>query len=98
MGSTGLGRGVAIPHAILPDITHTIAAMVTLKQPINFDTVDNQPIDIIFALLVPEESGDCHLQHLSRLATLFRNADTCRKIRATINAEGIFNILLFMDS
>ena len=98
LGSTVLGKGVVIPHAKLPDITHTISAMMTLKQPINFDTADDQPIDIAFALLVPEENRDRHSQHLLQLTTLFRNADVCKKIRATINAEEIFNILLFMDS
>lgn len=98
LGSTGLGKGVLIPHVRLPDITHSISAMMTLKKPVYFDTVDNEPIDIIFVLLVPEGNEDCHHRRLIRLATLFRNVDTCEKIRAAVNAKEIFNLLLFIDS
>ena len=96
LGSTGLGKGVAIPHARLPDITHTIAAMMTLETPVDFAAADNQAIDIAFALLVPEDGGD-HLQHLARLATLFRDADSCQKIRAANNADEIFELLVSID-
>ncbi|PCH65925.1 MAG: PTS sugar transporter subunit IIA [Gammaproteobacteria bacterium] len=97
LGSTGLGKGVAIPHARVPNITHTIAAMMTLEHPVDFEATDDQPIDIAFALLVPEESGDHHLQHLARLATLFRDADACQKIRGCQNAEEIFELLVSID-
>lgn len=97
LGSTGLGKGVAIPHARIPEITHTIAAMMTMEETVDFDAVDGQPIDIAFALLVPEEGGDHHLQHLARLATLFRDVDACQKIRASNNAEEIFELLLSID-
>lgn len=97
LGSTGLGKGVAIPHARIPNIPYTIAAMMTLEQPVDFDAADNQTIDIAFALLVPEEDGDHHLQHLARLATLFRDADACQKIRAANNSDEIFELLVSID-
>lgn len=97
LGSTGLGRGVAIPHARVPGLTHTVAAMMTLENPVDFEAADGDPIDIAFALLVPEEDTEHHLQHLSRLVTLFRDADICQKIRQASSAEAVFELLLAAD-
>ena len=97
LGSTGLGKGVAIPHARLPGLTHTIAAMLTLESPIDFDAADNQPVDIAFGLLVPEDDTEHHLQHLSRLVALFRDAETCKKIRNAQSSDEIFELLLAID-
>ncbi|MBD3634340.1 MAG: PTS sugar transporter subunit IIA [Methylophaga sp.] len=97
LGSTGLGKGVAIPHARVPGLTHTIAAMLTLENPVAFESTDNQPIDIAFGLLVPEEDTDHHLQHLSRLVALFRDPEICDKIRHADSAEDIFELLLSID-
>jgi PTS system nitrogen regulatory IIA component len=97
LGSTGLGKGVAIPHARVPDLPHTVAAMMTLENPVDFESVDSQPVDIAFALLVPEDDTDNHLQHLSRLVTLFRDVDVCDKIRNANSAEAIFELLLSID-
>lgn len=97
LGSTGLGKGVAIPHARVPDLPHTVAAMLTLESPVDFESVDNQPVDIAFGLLVPEDDTDNHLQHLSRLVTLFRDPDVCSKIRSATSADAIFELLLSID-
>lgn len=97
LGSTGLGKGVAIPHARMPGISHTIAAMITLKTPINYDAPDNKPVDIVFALLVPEDGNENHLQNLSRLVTMFRDEDVCQSIRSTTDAETLFDLLLAID-
>jgi len=97
LGSTGLGKGVAIPHARIPGITHTIAAMMTLETPVDFDAVDNKPIDIAFALLVPEDDSDYHLKHLARLASLFRDEQACQNIRKSKTANEIFELLLAID-
>lgn len=97
LGSTGLGKGVAIPHARVPGLTHTAAAMLTLQTPVEFESIDNQPIDIAFGLLVPEDDTDNHLQHLSRLVTLFRDPEICNKIRGAKSAEDIFELLLSID-
>jgi PTS system nitrogen regulatory IIA component len=97
LGSTGLGKGVAIPHARVPGLTHTIAAMLTLENPVAFESADNQPIDIAFGLLVPEEDTDHHLQHLSRLVSLFRDPEICDKIRHADSADAIFELLLSID-
>lgn len=97
LGSTGLGKGVAIPHARIPGITHTIAAMMTLESPVNYDSTDNKPVDIAFGLLVPEDGNDQHLQQLARLVGLFRDLDICTAIRNATDAEQIFEILLASD-
>lgn len=100
LGSTGLGKGVAIPHARVPDLQHTVAAMLTLENPVDFESADNQPIDIAFGLLVPDDQSDQHLQHLqhlSRLVSIFREPDVCQKIRAAGSAEEVFEILLAID-
>ncbi|MCB2426264.1 PTS sugar transporter subunit IIA [Methylophaga pinxianii] len=97
LGSTGLGKGVAIPHARVPGLTHTVAAMLTLENPIEFESADGKPIDIAFGLLVPEEDTEHHLQHLSRLVTLFRDEDICTRIRQASSADDIFELLLSID-
>lgn len=97
LGSTGLGKGVAIPHARVPGITNTVGTMMTLTTPINYESADNQDVDIIFGLLVPEDSSEYHLQHLARLAALFRDEKICQQIRQTDDAEKLFNILLAID-
>lgn len=97
LGSTGLGKGVAIPHARVPDLTHTVAAMLTLETPIEFESADNKPIDIAFGLLVPEDDTEHHLQHLSRLVTLFRDEEICSRIRQASSSDDIFELLLSID-
>jgi len=97
LGSTGLGKGVAIPHARVPDLTHTVAAMLTLETPIDFESADSKPIDIAFGLLVPEDDTEHHLQHLSRLVTLFRDEEICSRIRQASSADAIFELLLSID-
>ncbi len=97
LGSTGLGRGVAIPHARIPGLTHTVAAMMTLETPVNYESADKKPVDIVVGLLVPEEGGEHHLQHLARLVTLFRETKTCTALRDANNEEQVFEILLSID-
>jgi len=97
LGSTGLGKGVAIPHARIPGLTHTIAAMMTIESPVNYESADKQAVDIAFGLLVPENDGDHHLKHLSQIVTLFRDQDTCQKIRDAQDSEQIFELLLTID-
>jgi PTS system nitrogen regulatory IIA component len=97
LGSTGIGKGVAIPHARVPGITHTIAAMLTLEHPVDFDATDKKGVDIIFALLVPEDDGGDHLEHLASLVTSFREAEICKSIREIDDANKMFDLLLAID-
>ena len=88
LGSTGIGLGIAIPHGRLENAGQPIAAMLTLATPIDFDAIDNQPVDVIFALLVPKDNPEAHLQTLSAVAAQLNEKDCCRAIRqATTDAE-----------
>jgi PTS system nitrogen regulatory IIA component len=97
LGSTGLGRGVAIPHARVPGITETVAAMMTLATPISYEAADNQPVDIVFGLLVPDDDDQYHLEHLARIATILRDEKNCVMIRNANDPEKLFNLLLAID-
>lgn len=93
LGSTALGRGVAIPHARTNRNKQTIAAFVKLKTAIDFDAPDNHPADLFFALLVPEESTEEHLQVLAHLAEMFSDQAFLDRIRAEHSSEAIHKLL-----
>jgi PTS system nitrogen regulatory IIA component len=71
LGSTGLGKGIAIPHGRIKGLKEAVGAMIRMREPIVFDAPDGQPVSLIFVLLVPERATDLHLQILSELAQMF---------------------------
>lgn len=89
MGSTGIGHGIAIPHGKIKGLTNMIAVIVTSDCPIEFDAIDSQPVDIFFAILVPEEQTDKHIQALSGIARKLSNKDTVKAIRSANNKNEI---------
>jgi len=93
LGSTGLGNGIAIPHGRMAGITETKGAFMKVQEGVDFDAVDNKPVDMFFALLVPEESTDEHLNILSRLAEMFSDKDFLERLRSENEPENIFNML-----
>lgn len=93
LGSTGLGNGIAIPHGRLKGGKKTIAAFMQLQHGIEYDAVDQAPVDLLFALLVPEDSTDEHLQTLSHLAEMFSNTETLEQLRSGTTADRIYKIL-----
>lgn len=93
LGSTGLGNGIAIPHGRLKEGKKTIAAFIQLDEGIDYDAVDKLPVDLLFALIVPEDSTDEHLQTLATLAEMFSNSDIITKLRETSTATEIYSIL-----
>ncbi len=93
LGSTGLGNGIAIPHGRLKGGKKTIAAFIQLQHGINFDAIDGHPVDILFALLVPEDSTYEHLKTLSHLAEMFNNAEIIEQLRSEINVDRIHKTL-----
>jgi nitrogen PTS system EIIA component len=93
LGSTGLGKGIAIPHARLKGSKITIAAFIQLRHGIEYDAIDGAPVDLLFALLVPEDSTDEHLKTLSHLAEMFSNTETLEQLRSETNVDGIHKIL-----
>ena len=99
LGSTGLGNGVALPHGRLAGLEAPLAAFVTLSDGgVDFDAIDNQPVDLLFALLVPEESTDEHLQILARLATMFSDAEFCASLRACTNTQQCLDLISHWDT
>ncbi len=98
LGSTGLGHGVALPHGRLRGLHGPIAAFVSLAGGIDYDAIDNRPVDLLFALLVPEESTDEHLQILARLAAMFSDADLCRALRDCNTSQQCLERINFWDS
>lgn len=93
LGSTGLGHGVAIPHGRLKESDRTIGAFIKLRQGIDYDASDRQPVDLLFALLVPEHSTEEHLQLLARLAEMFSNAAVVARLREAETAEALLEII-----
>ena len=92
LGSTGLGEGIAIPHSRIGNCTHPIGTLLTLAEPIDFDAPDGKPVDMVFALLVPEEATQQHLDTLAQIARLFSQADYCRALRAATDIEQLFDV------
>lgn len=87
LGSTGLGHGVALPHGRLQGISQPLGALLTLTEGIDYDAIDSQPVDVLFALLVPAESTDEHLQILAQLAERFSDPAFCEKLRAATDPD-----------
>ncbi len=82
LGPTGVGNGVALPHARLAEVTDMSAAFILLEKPVDFDAVDRQPVDIVFAIFAPEEAGVEHLKALALVSRTLRDATLCNKLRA----------------
>lgn len=93
LGSTGLGKGVAIPHGRMHGLEKPVCAFIRLEQAIDYDAADNQPVDLVFALLVPEESTEEHLQVLSMIAELFSDQDLCSGVRNCETGDCLVQIL-----
>lgn len=93
LGSTGVGNGIAIPHGKLPGIKAITGVFARLDHPVEFESLDDQPVDLVFLLLAPEGAGADHLKALSRIARVLRDADTVAKIRGTRDAAAIHALL-----
>ncbi|MFO7594414.1 MAG: PTS IIA-like nitrogen regulatory protein PtsN [Pseudomonadota bacterium] len=93
LGSTGFGHGVAIPHGRVKGNSKTIAAMVKLQEGVDYDAVDGQPVDLFFALLVPENSTEEHLQLLAQLAEMFSDSEFVAKLRASPDAQTLLEAI-----
>ncbi|MBM2829593.1 MAG: sugar transporter subunit [Gammaproteobacteria bacterium] len=93
LGSTGLGNGIAIPHGRLKHADKPVAAFLKLKSGVDYDALDQQPVDLLFALLVPEGSTKQHLQILARLAEMFCNDSLLNHLRLESSAHGIYTLL-----
>lgn len=88
-GSTGIGRGIAIPHGRLKSLSQAVGAFVTLKNEMDYGAIDHKPVKMVFALLVPENAENEHLRFLARLAGIFNNAGTRQHLLQARTAEDI---------
>ena len=93
LGPTGVGHGIALPHARLPQLTGVCGLFLRLEKPLNFDSVDRQPVDLVFALLAPEDAGVEHLKALALVSRTLRSDDTCAKLRANEDPGTLYAIL-----
>jgi nitrogen PTS system EIIA component len=93
LGSTGVGRGIAIPHARMAAATHMTCIFARLTDPVPFDAPDHEPVDLVFLLLAPEHAGADHLKALARISRLARDPATCERLRAAQTADAIYAVL-----
>jgi len=93
LGSTAVGNGIAIPHGKLPTLTRLFGLFARLDRPIDFEALDNQPVDLIFLLLAPEGAGADHLKALARIARLLRDHAITHKLRGSHDAEALYAVL-----
>lgn len=93
LGSTGIGQGVAIPHARSPHCKEPIASFLKLAEAIDFDAVDGEPVDLIFVLLVPEQADDAHLTLLGQVAGIMNDAATRTALRRAENQPELHRLL-----
>jgi PTS system nitrogen regulatory IIA component len=93
LGPTGVGHGVALPHARLGAVSDMTAAFILLETPVDFDAVDRQPVDVIMALFAPQEAGVEHLKALALVSRTLRNSDLCKKLRANRDASTLYALL-----
>lgn len=93
LGSTGFGRGVAIPHARIPGIQRPVAALLKLRQPIDFASADGLPVDLVFGLLSPENSGATHLHALAAISRLMRDERVHEALSEAPDEEALYSLL-----
>jgi PTS system nitrogen regulatory IIA component len=93
LGSTGVGNGIAIPHGKLAKLERLFGMFARLDRPVDFEALDNQPVDLICLLLAPESAGADHLKALARVARLLRDPDVAKKLRDSRDADAIYSVL-----
>ena len=93
LGTTGIGNGVAIPHCRLSDLDRIYGVFLKIDDPIDFDAIDEQPVDLIFLLLAPETHGADHLRTLSKITRTLRDPNLCQKIRGCQDSDAILALL-----
>ncbi|MFN3661449.1 PTS sugar transporter subunit IIA [Yoonia sp.] len=98
LGPTGVGQGVALPHARMAGVDDVKGIFLRLEKPLNFDAVDRQPVDLVFALIAPESAGVDHLKALALVSRTFRNASVCSKLRANSDPVTLYTILTALES
>jgi nitrogen PTS system EIIA component len=93
LGTTGVGHGVAIPHGRLSGLKQIRGIFAKLDKPVDYDAIDDQPVDLVFLLLAPEGAGADHLKALAKVSRMLRDKTVCDKLRGANNGDAIFAIL-----
>ena len=93
LGTTGVGDGLAIPHGRLPELERIYGFFARLEKPIDFDSIDDRPVDLIFLLLAPEAAGAEHLKALARISRLLRGTSICDNLRGANNRDALYALL-----
>lgn len=93
-GSTGVGHGVAVPHARLEGLQRMRGIFVRLEQPVEFESVDDQPVDLLFALFAPKNAGAEHLRALARVSRLLRQGELREQLRKARSADAVHALLV----
>jgi PTS system nitrogen regulatory IIA component len=94
LGSTGVGSGIAIPHGRMAPLAKPCGIFARLAQPIDFSSIDERPVDIVFLLIAPEGAGADHLKALARVSRLLRDRSLVDKLRATDSADALYALLV----
>jgi PTS system nitrogen regulatory IIA component len=98
LGSTGVGGGIAIPHGKLPQLNKLFGLFARLERPVDFESLDGQPVDLVFLLLAPETAGADHLKALASVARLLRDPDVARRLRESRDAASLYGTLTVQSS
>ncbi|WP_366553881.1 PTS IIA-like nitrogen regulatory protein PtsN [Aquibaculum sediminis] len=93
LGTTGVGNGIAIPHGKLANLDRLHALFARLETPVDFDAIDEQPVDLVCVLLAPEQAGADHLKALARVSRLLRDRSVCEKLRGSDSRDAIYALL-----
>jgi PTS system nitrogen regulatory IIA component len=93
LGSTGVGRGIAIPHGRLAALPNIVSVFARLDEPIDFEALDNEPVDLIFLLLAPEHAGADHLKALARISRLLREPSNIERLRSSKDRAALYSVL-----
>lgn len=93
LGTTGVGGGIAIPHGRLAGLSTMFGLFARLERPVEFESIDERPVDLIFLLLAPATAGADHLKALARVSRLLRDRAICEKLRGTDNRDALFALL-----
>jgi PTS system nitrogen regulatory IIA component len=93
LGSTGIGRGIAIPHGKMPKASRLFGLFARLEKPVDFGSIDGEAVDLVFLLIAPESAGADHLKALARVARMLREPSTIQALRTTRDPSALFAVL-----
>lgn len=94
LGTTGIGHGIAIPHGKLPGLDRVYGVFAKLDRPVDFDAIDDQPVDLIFLLLAPANCGGDHLKALAKVSRMLRDRILCEKMRGSTSCDAIYALMM----